>query len=102
MKNATDQLKNDREIVMEAVKSSTASGALQWVSDEIKNDRKIVLAAIQHAGCEVIQASDDLKKDNEFLLAALAYNTKQRFEEVIKRMNDCLKLMGVQDFMIMT
>ena len=87
---------------MEAVKTSTASGALQWVSDELKNDRKIVLAAIKHAGCEVIHASNDLKKDNETLLAALAYNTKQRFEEIVRKMNDCLKLMGVQDFMIMT
>ena len=29
LKNASDLLKNDREIVMEAVKTTTASGALQ-------------------------------------------------------------------------
>ena len=69
---------------MQAVQTAMAigSGALQWASDDLKNDREIVLAAIKHDSSEILHASDDLKKDNKIILTALTYNTKQRFDDV--------------------
>ena len=43
IKVASEELKNDREIVLTAV--SKNSGALQYASEELKKDREIVLAA---------------------------------------------------------
>jgi hypothetical protein len=43
--SASEELKNDREIVLAAVKQH--GGALQCASAELQNDRGIVLAAVQ-------------------------------------------------------
>ena len=37
--------KNDREVVLEAVKQHSYS--LQYVSDELKNDKEVVLEAVK-------------------------------------------------------
>ena len=47
---ASDVLKADREIVLEAVKNS--GDALEWASDELKADKEIILEAeIGRASC---------------------------------------------------
>ena len=63
---ASDELKNDREVVLEAVKEKGSAGfALEYASEELKNDRKVVLEAIKEYGGALKYASDELKNDPE-------------------------------------
>ena len=67
-KNA-DELKADREIVLEAVKKD--GDALQYAADELKADREIVLEAVQQSGDAFQFAADELKADRNLVLAAV-------------------------------
>ena len=60
MQYASDELKNDKNIVMEAVKQY--GGALYFASDELKNDKSIVMEAVKQDGSALDFASDELKK----------------------------------------
>ncbi len=54
---------------MEAV---TKNGdLLEEASDELKNDKTIVLEAVRNSGNALLHASEDLKKDNEIILEAI-------------------------------
>ena len=44
--NVSNELRNDREVVLTAV--SQDGRALEYASAEFKNDRKVVLAAVRH------------------------------------------------------
>ena len=43
--------------------------ALQYASDELKNDKEIVMAAVAQNGSALQYASDELKKDQEIQAA---------------------------------
>lgn len=64
---ASDEIKNDRSLVLEAIKNGLS---LEKVSDEFKNDKEIVLTAINNGGfyCD---ASDNMQNDKEIALAAI-------------------------------
>ena len=69
---ASDELKNNEEIVMAAVKNDGI--ALFSASDNMKNNKKIVLQAVQKKGRVFFGASDELRNDKKFLLEALNVN----------------------------
>lgn len=69
---ASDRLKNDKEIVLEAVKAN--GYALQFASDELKSDKEIVLKAVKESGYALKYASDELKNDIEIVLEAVKEN----------------------------
>ena len=61
--NASDTLKADREVVLEAVK--TKGGALESASDTLKADREVVLEAVMNWGVALRFASEELQNDPE-------------------------------------
>ena len=64
--------KDDREIVLEAVKQN--GNALRYVSAALKDDREIVLEAVKQNGEALYCASAALKDDREFMLEAVKQN----------------------------
>jgi hypothetical protein len=71
---ASDELKNDREIVLKAVANyhSTDGLAFQNCSIGSRGDREIVLAAVSKHGHNIKYASDELKNDREIVMLAIA------------------------------
>ena len=64
---------------------------LKHVSDELKNDREVVLAAVKQNGMALEYASDELKKDKEIVKAAIiAYNfpEKESLKDEVKRFRE--------------
>ena len=69
MKHASEELKNDREVILAAV---TQYGyALEWASDELKHDEEVVLAAVAQDGGALVCVSEELKNYKELVLAAV-------------------------------
>ena len=66
---ASDALKDDQEIVLEAVKKY--GSALQCASPALKDNREIVLAAVNQNRNALQYASTALKDDREVVLAAI-------------------------------
>lgn len=66
---ASDDLKNDHEVVTEAVKQNP--NALYYASQELRNDRQIVLEAIKIDTNSFARASEKLRADKEFVLEAI-------------------------------
>jgi len=66
---ASDELKNDKEVVLAAV--SNIGWTLQYASEELKNDKEVVLAAVSNEGWTLKFASDDLKNNKEIVLTAV-------------------------------
>jgi len=89
LKNASDTLKNDKDIVLEAIKNNGYS--LEYASDRLKNDREIVLEAIKTDFWALKYASDTLKNDKEIVLEAIkngnslqyASNTLKNDKEIV-------------------
>lgn len=83
---ASDELKDDKEVVLAAVSSSIASfggnndgqynGSLSHASDNLKNDEAVVLAAISQSEKALDHASELLKVDKDFLCKASKVNWK--------------------------
>jgi len=69
LEHASDELKDDREVVFAAL--SNHGWALDYASDELKNDREVVLAAVDNDGRALEDASDELKNDREVVIAAV-------------------------------
>ena len=67
--HASDEVKNDKTVVLDAVKS--CGSALEYASDELKSDRDVVLSAVNNNGCALKYASDELKNDKEVVLIAV-------------------------------
>ena len=65
LQDASDELKNDKEIVLAAVNQNGI--ALRYASDELKKDKGIVMAAVNKNGDALQFASDELKKDKEIM-----------------------------------
>ena len=63
----------DREEMLEAVKID--GKALEYASDTLKADREVVLEAVREYGCYALQYADDtLKADRELVLDAVKIN----------------------------
>ena len=69
---ACDKLKNDRAVVLAAVKQK--GWALRFAHNKLKNDRAVVLAAVKQNGEALQYASDALKNDRALVLAAVRQN----------------------------
>ncbi|MEE3342774.1 MAG: DUF4116 domain-containing protein [Bacilli bacterium] len=63
---ASDNLKKDKEVVLEAIKIK--GNLLKSVDESFKKDRDVVLAAVQNSGFFLRYADDSLKKDKDFIL----------------------------------
>ncbi|MCH9762744.1 MAG: DUF4116 domain-containing protein [Gammaproteobacteria bacterium] len=72
LKNASEQLKADREIVLAAV--TNAPQALEYASEALKSDRSLVLRALKQDGMALKHAAGRLKADKRIILAAIAQN----------------------------
>ena len=77
---ASDELKNDYNIVMKAL--SNNGNALQYASDEIRNDRNIVMFAIENSSFALEYASDELQNDREVILHTIDYGELSHLEEL--------------------
>ena len=69
LEDASEELKVDREIVMEAVKHN--GWALRYASDELKGDKEVVMEAIKKHGYALEHASEELKGDREVVMEAV-------------------------------
>lgn len=67
LRDFSPSFKNDRDIVLAAVKNTGT--ALQFASEELQNDFDIVLAAVSQDDYALIYASYDLKNNRQILLA---------------------------------
>jgi len=66
---ASDEYKNDKDILMTAIKSEPL--ALLYASDKLKNDKELVLEAVKGDGNSLQYASETLRNDKEIVLIAL-------------------------------
>jgi hypothetical protein len=66
---ASEELNNDREVVLEAVKQNGT--ALCWASEELRSDREIVFEAVKRYGSVLQYASIELRNDREIVLTAV-------------------------------
>ena len=67
----SDELKNDREIVLAAINKDVYS-LDNYASDELRNDREMVLAAVNKDGAYLRYVSDEFKNDREIVTAAIS------------------------------
>ena len=72
LKYASADLKNDKDVVLAAMKQN--GWALCWAGDDLRNDKVIVLAAVKQHGIILFYASADLKNDTDVVLAAVKQN----------------------------
>jgi hypothetical protein len=82
LKSASEVLKDDKEIVLEAVKNSNS---LKFASDRLKNDEEIALESIKNfpeSFCDL----DELLDKKEFILKALKVNPLILLDTVIEDM----------------
>jgi len=69
LKYASDEFKNDYEIVLSAIKKSSYS--LQYASKELQNNYNIVLTAVNKKGRTIKYASIELRNNYNIVLAAI-------------------------------
>ena len=80
LKYASDELKNDKEMVLFAIKSSSATYqrdpyiVLRYASEEMKANKDVVLAAVMINGQSLQYASEALREDKDIILAAAINN----------------------------
>jgi CxxC motif-containing protein len=72
LRYASEELKNNKEIVTIAVAQDGC--ALEYASNNLKNDKKIVTIAVAQDGCALEYASEELKNNKEFMLELLKIN----------------------------
>lgn len=70
----TEELQNDRESLLEAIKEDKVGFALGFASEELQNDPEFVLAVLKNNCLALKDASKELKNNREFLLEAVAQN----------------------------
>ena len=75
LKYASDELKNDAEVVLAAINGGDEWGcsakALEFASDELKDDKSIVMTAVSRHGEALCFASDRLRCDRDVVMAAV-------------------------------
>jgi len=72
LRNVTDSLKKNKNIVLLAVKSRGA--ALVYADDSLKNDKDVVIAAVNENGWALSCADDELKSDQDIVNIATQTN----------------------------
>ena len=72
LKYVSDKLKDDKEVVIEAIKRNGL--ALEFASDRLKDDKDIVIEAVKNNGFALEFASDRLKNDKEIVFNAVKNN----------------------------
>ncbi|KAG2387163.1 hypothetical protein C9374_001495 [Naegleria lovaniensis] len=65
---ASNELRNDREFVLHAVRNGNS---IFFASEVLRSDKEIALAAVNHNGYALRFISDHLKRDKEIVLAAI-------------------------------
>ena len=70
LENANKSFRNDKEVVLAAVKACGASN-LYFADESLKKDKEIVLAAVKQSGYALQDADNSFKKDREIVLAAV-------------------------------
>lgn len=65
---ATEEIKNNKEIVLKAVKKRGMS--LEYASLSLRENKEIVTAAVRQNGNAFIFASDELKKNQSIAICA--------------------------------
>ena len=74
LRNATDELKDDKDVVITAVTDSGLS--LLHASDRLKSDKDIVTAAVKENGLSLRMANEALQADPEVVMAAVQQTGK--------------------------
>ena len=69
LSHASEELRNDRDFVLAVVKTNGA--ALGYASEELKNDKDVVLATVKKCGKALVFASEALRNDKDVVLAAV-------------------------------
>jgi hypothetical protein len=64
----SDRLKDDEEVVLEAIKQNCL--AIKFASYSVRNNKKIAMIAIKKNGINLSHLSDELKKDKQVVLEA--------------------------------
>lgn len=78
---ATDELKNDKEFVLFAVRHGSPPHqcdpdiVLRYASEEMRADKDVVLAAVRKNGWSLYYASEELKADKDVVLVATINNS---------------------------
>jgi hypothetical protein len=80
LESASEVLKDDKEIVLEAVKNSNS---LEFASDRLKNDEEIVLEYIKNFPESLYDLGEKFFENKEFLFKALRVNPLIVFETEI-------------------
>lgn len=70
---ASDQLKDDRELVLVAIENN---GYLKYASPELRSDRAFVRQCVRIKPRSIEFVSDELKNDTQFILSLLTENDK--------------------------
>nr|CAG4714732.1 unnamed protein product [Naegleria fowleri] len=66
---ASEDLKKDKQFVLEVVQQN--GEVLEYTFIDLKQDKEVVLEAVKQKGCVLEYASDDLKSDKEVVLEAV-------------------------------
>ncbi len=69
LKDAQEEIKSNKEIILQAVKSSGLN--IEYASESLKNDREIVMAAVQNNGRSLNYVLKEFGSDREVVLEAL-------------------------------
>ena len=68
---ASKELQNDKEVVLEAIKSNGYDIALKYASEDLRGDKEVVMEAVKQCGEALEFASKELRGDKEVVLIAL-------------------------------
>ena len=82
---ASEELRGDRDVVLEAVKQD---GRALSASKELRNDREIVLAAMEQNWQALRYASGALLSDRDFMLAAMQQDWRALYYASEELQND--------------
>ena len=69
LKYAQEEIKSNKEIILQAVKSSGLN--IEYASESLKNDREIVMAAVQNNGRSLNYVLKEFGSDREVVLEAV-------------------------------
>lgn len=78
LEHASDELKNDREVVLEAVMKDAEAPeffgqcSLAYASTSLRADREVVLESVKENGLALEFASDDLRNNRKIVFKAIA------------------------------
>jgi hypothetical protein len=91
LETLSEEFKKDRDVVLEAIKTS-GMGGLQYADKSFYKDRDLILIAVKKNGRCLNRADENLKKDREIVFAALendgdalgdAHDTLKKDKEIV-------------------